>query len=271
MARVRDVGTLPSGAPYLVMEYLDGRDFDAVLAEHGALDPKVAVKYILQACEALAEAHAMGIVHRDLKPANLILTRKRDGTTAIKIIDFGISKLVASEAPGPAITQASMMMGSPLYMAPEQMTSARDVDARGDVFSLGAMLYHLLTNKPPFVGNTAVDVFERISLGPPSPRAVRPDLPAGIEAVTSRCLRKTRTTATPTWPSSPRRSRPSGRRTPSSSPRAPSASSAPRRTPTRRRARSRLQAWRRRRRWERACLRRRIRSSISPIQSCRRP
>ena len=190
VARVRDVGTLPSGAPYLVMEYLDGRDFDAVLAEHGALDPRVAVKYMLQACEALAEAHAMGIVHRDLKPANLILTRKRDGTTAIKIIDFGISKLVASEAPGPAITQASMMMGSPLYMAPEQMTSARDVDARSDVFSLGAMLYHLLTSKPPFVGNTAVDVFERISLGPPSPRAVRPDLPAGIEAVTSRCLRK---------------------------------------------------------------------------------
>ena len=190
VARVRDVGTLPNGAPYLVMEHLDGRDFDAVLAEHGALEPRVAVKYMLQACEALAEAHAMGIVHRDLKPANLILIRKRDGTTAIKIIDFGISKLAASEAPEPAMTQASTMMGSPLYMAPEQMTSARDVDARSDVFSLGAMLYHLLTNKPPFVGSTAVDVFERISLGPPSPRAVRPDLPAGIEAVTSRCLRK---------------------------------------------------------------------------------
>jgi serine/threonine protein kinase len=190
VARVRDVGTLPSGAPYLVMEYLDGRDFEAVLAEHGALDTKVAVKYLLQACEALAEAHAMGIVHRDLKPANLILIRKRDGTTAIKIIDFGISKLVSSEAPGPGMTQDSVMMGSPLYMAPEQMTSARDADARSDVFSLGAILYHLLTNTPPFLGNSAVDVFERISLGPPSPRTVRPDLPAGIEAVTSRCLRK---------------------------------------------------------------------------------
>ena len=191
VARVRDVGTMPDGAPYLVMEYLDGRDFDAVLAEHGALSPEVAVKYLLQACEALAEAHAMGIVHRDLKPANLILTRKRDGTTAIKIIDFGISKLASSEAV-PAMTQPSMMMGSPLYMAPEQMVSARDADARSDVFSLGAILYHLLTGTPPFTGNSAVDVFERISQGPPSPRSLRSDLPAGIEAVTSRCLRKDR-------------------------------------------------------------------------------
>src|SRR4051812_9601830 len=132
IARVRDVGTLPDGAPYLVMEYLDGRDFDAVLAEHGALDPQVAVKYVLQACEALAEAHSMGIIHRDLKPANLILIRKRDGSTAIKIIDFGISKLSASEGE-PGMTQAAVMMGSPLYMAPEQMASARDADARSDV------------------------------------------------------------------------------------------------------------------------------------------
>ena len=188
-ARVRDVGTLPDGAPYLVMEYLDGRDFDAVLAEHGALSPSVAVKYVLQACEALAEAHSMGIIHRDLKPANLILIRRRDGTTAIKIIDFGISKLVASQG-GPEMTQASVMMGSPLYMAPEQMASARDADARSDVFSLGAILYHFLTGKPPFLGSSAVDVFQRITAGPPSPRELRPELPEGIELITSRCLRK---------------------------------------------------------------------------------
>jgi eukaryotic-like serine/threonine-protein kinase len=191
VARVRDVGTMPDGAPYLVMEYLDGRDFDAVLAEHGALDPAVAVKYVLQACEALAEAHSIGIIHRDLKPANLILIRKRDGTTAIKIIDFGISKLISSEG-APGMTQAAVMMGSPLYMAPEQMASARDADARSDVFSLGAILYHLLTGKPPFLGSSAVDVFERITQGPPSPQEVRPELPEGIEIVTSRCLRKAR-------------------------------------------------------------------------------
>lgn len=191
VARVRDVGTMPDGAPYLVMEYLDGRDFDAVLAEHGALDPAIAVKYVLQACEALAEAHAMGIVHRDLKPANLILIRKPDGTTAIKIIDFGISKLMSNEV-GAAITQPSVMMGSPLYMAPEQMASARDADARSDVFSLGAIFYHFLTGKPPFLGTSAVEVFQLIAAGPPSPRLSRPDLPAGIEAVTSRCLRQER-------------------------------------------------------------------------------
>ena len=191
IARVRDVGTMPDGAPYLVMEYLDGCDFDAVLAEHGALDPSVALKYVLQACEALAEAHSMGIIHRDLKPANLILIRKRDGTTAIKIIDFGISKLVSTEA-APGMTEASVMMGSPLYMAPEQMASARDADARSDVFSLGAILYHLLTGQPPFRGTSAVDVFQRISEGPPSPRELRADLPEGIEKITSRCLRKDR-------------------------------------------------------------------------------
>ena len=191
IARVRDVGTMPDGAPYLVMEYLDGRDFDAVLAEHGALSPQVAVKYVLQACEGLAEAHSMGIIHRDLKPANLILIRKRDGATAIKIIDFGISKLVSNEG-GPGMTQAAVMMGSPLYMAPEQMASARDADARSDVFSLGAILYHLLTGKPPFLGTSAVDVFERITRGPPSPRDLRADLPEGIEVITSRCLRKAR-------------------------------------------------------------------------------
>ncbi len=191
VARVRDVGTMPDGAPYLVMDYLDGRDFDAVLAEHGALEPEVAVKYVLQACEALAEAHSMGIVHRDLKPANLILIRKRDGTTAIKIIDFGISKIAVSEG-GPEMTQASVMMGSPLYMAPEQMASARDADARSDIFSLGAILYHLLTGKPPFHGSSAVDVFEKITMGPPSPRDLRADLPEGIELVTARCLRKDR-------------------------------------------------------------------------------
>src|SRR6185295_16740613 len=84
------------------------------------------------------------------------------------------------------------MMGSPLYMAPEQMSSARDADARSDVFSLGALLYHLLTGTPPFPGRAAVEVFERISQGPPSPLALRPELPPGIEAVTSRCLRKDR-------------------------------------------------------------------------------
>jgi hypothetical protein len=133
----------------------------------------------------------MGIVHRDLKPANLILIRKPDGTTAIRIIDFGISKLISSEA-GAAITQVSVMMGSPLYMAPEQMASARDADPRSDVFSLGAILYHLLTGKPPFLGTSAVDVFQLIAAGPPSPRLSRPDLPAGIEEITSRCLRKAR-------------------------------------------------------------------------------
>ena len=102
IARVRDTGTLDSGAPYLVMEYLDGHDLSAVLSEKGTFPMEVAVGYVLQACEALADAHAAGVIHRDLKPGNLFLTRKNDGTPVIKVIDFGISKLaVTGEAGSP--------------------------------------------------------------------------------------------------------------------------------------------------------------------------
>ena len=198
IARVRDTGTLDSGAPYLVMEYLDGHDLSAVLSEKGTFPMEVAVGYVLQACEALADAHAAGVIHRDLKPGNLFLTRKNDGTPVIKVIDFGISKLaVTGEAGSPEngtgdMTQTAMLMGSPYYMAPEQMASARDVDARSDIWSLGIILHTLLTGTPPFKAPSVMAIFELILAGAPRLRSVLPSAPEGLEKIILKCLQKDR-------------------------------------------------------------------------------
>jgi serine/threonine-protein kinase len=130
VARVSDVGTLETGAPYMVMEFLHGQDLSAVLRDRGPLPYPDAVEFVLQACEALSEAHALGIVHRDLKPANLFLITAADGSPCVKVLDFGISKLTSPSASDPdyAMTKTQAVMGSPLYMSPEQMTSSRGVD-----------------------------------------------------------------------------------------------------------------------------------------------
>ncbi len=189
VARIHDVGTLDNGAPFIVMEYLEGRDLAALIDERGGIPLEEAALYLLQICEALAEAHSMGIVHRDLKPGNLILTRRKDGRAAVKLIDFGISKLMAP-AVDRQMTLPAVMMGSPLYMAPEQMTSARDVDHRSDIWSLGAIFYQLLTGRPPYDGKSVSQVYDLIMLGPPRVRDVLPNIPEGVEVIIRRCLRK---------------------------------------------------------------------------------
>lgn len=190
VARVTDVGTLPSGAPYMVMEHLTGRDLADALAADGPLSPALAAEYVLQACEALAEAHAAGIVHRDLKPPNLFLTHRADGSPCIKVLDFGISKFTTSKA-SDLKTKTSAVMGSPLYMSPEQLRSARDVDARSDIWGLGAVLYELLTGIPPFDAETIPQLLLMI-LEAETPPLSRPDVPPALEAVVRRCLEKDR-------------------------------------------------------------------------------
>src|SRR6185436_11481781 len=133
VCKVLDVGTLASGAPYIVMEYLEGVDLAALLSEQGAFDVETAVDFMLQTCEALTEAHTAQIVHRDLKPENLFVARLMDGTPSIKVLDFGISKQVGVRGPSRNLTNPSAALGSPYYMSPEQMRSARDVDARADI------------------------------------------------------------------------------------------------------------------------------------------
>src|SRR3954463_12881127 len=129
VARVTDVGRLENGAPYIVMEYLEGLDLGAWLQQRGPLPVSQAVEFLLQACEAIAEAHALGIVHRDLKPANLFVIRRPDGGLSVKVLDFGIAKRIGA-ARGANITSTAAVMGSPLYMSPEQLNSSKDADAR---------------------------------------------------------------------------------------------------------------------------------------------
>jgi serine/threonine-protein kinase len=188
VARVIDVG-IHEGSPFIVMELLAGIDFHKLSSTRGPLPCSEAALYVAQACDAVAEAHLYGIVHRDLKPANLFLTRRADGSPLVKVLDFGISKM-ADEA-DENLTQTTDVLGSPLYMSPEQIECPRDVDARTDVWSLGAILYKLLTGKAAFAAETASASLAKIVTKPPPPlRALRPDVPSEIEAIILHCLEK---------------------------------------------------------------------------------
>ncbi|MFT3774790.1 MAG: protein kinase [Minicystis sp.] len=196
VARVSDVGTMDNGIPYIVMEYLEGHDLSHALSIQTRLAPSVAVDYILQACEAIAEAHAAGFVHRDLKPGNLFLARRADGSDIVKVLDFGISKAVISDnepssvKPG-QLTRTTDIFGSPMYMSPEQLKSSRDVDPRADIWAIGVILYELVTGKSPFDRPTVAETFGAILYEKPeSIRKHAPECPAGLEAAILRCVEK---------------------------------------------------------------------------------
>jgi len=192
VARVLDVGELPHGAPYMVMEFLEGGDLATWLADRGPLPIEQAVDFVLQAAVGIAEAHVLGIVHRDLKPANLFCVRRSDGQWIIKILDFGISKsspIYAGQSQ--SVTNPGAVMGSPLYMSPEQLRSTKDVDHRTDIWALGVILFELLANRTPFAGETLPEIAIQVATEPPTPiRNFRPDVAAGLERVILRCLEK---------------------------------------------------------------------------------
>jgi serine/threonine-protein kinase len=189
VARIIDVGKLENGAPYIIMEYLDGEDLAGWLEARGRLPVEQAVLFVLQACEAVAAAHAIGIVHRDIKPSNLFVIRLPDGTLSVKVLDFGISKLGGTDSTDAAITSTAALLGSPFYMPPEQMRSARDVDSRSDIWALGAVLYELLAGVPPFAGASLGEVMTRVLEAAPQSL---PDVPAELQAVIAKCLQKQR-------------------------------------------------------------------------------
>src|SRR5882724_572159 len=192
VARVLDFGKTKAGIPYLVMERLEGLSLAMSVQERGPLPATEAVDYMLQACEALAEAHGQGIVHRDIKPENLFLTQGVNGTPIVKVLDFGISKQLTFNV-GRSFTNPASSMGSPCYMSPEQMSNPRLVDGRTDVWSMGAVLFELLAGRPPFDGQTLPEICAQVMCGEPaSLNDLRPDLPRGLDAVVGRCLRKDR-------------------------------------------------------------------------------
>jgi serine/threonine-protein kinase len=190
VVRVMDVGVLEGGSPFMVMEYLDGHDLAHELAQRGPLPIADAVGYILQASEALAEAHRAGIVHRDLKPANLFLALLPDGSRVVKVLDFGVSKATTQTPGSLALTQDFAMIGSPLYMSPEQMRSARDVDPRADIWALGVILFELLAGRPPFFEASIAELVRVMLEAPPSLRSFRADVPEQLERAILRCLER---------------------------------------------------------------------------------
>jgi eukaryotic-like serine/threonine-protein kinase len=182
VCRVFDFGRLETGEPYIVMEYMEGTDLARKIAHDGRQPASLVACWMIETCDAIAEAHALGIVHRDLKPANVFLANRPDGSSRAKVLDFGISKLPAQQ-----MTKTKAMMGSPAYMSPEQLESAREVDARADVWSLGTMLYELLTGKPPFVAGTLIELAVQIRERDPAPME---DVPEELAKVVTKCLQK---------------------------------------------------------------------------------
>ena len=190
VVRVTDVGLDDRVGAYMAMEYLEGSDLAHALRERGPFPVKEAVDCVLEAIDALAEAHSRGIVHRDVKPANLFLATRKGGTQTIKVLDFGISKVaLVGDGSDEKLTATGQMLGSPGYMSPEQIRASRDVDARADIWSLGAVLFELLGNTRPFDGETVGVVFANVLAQDPKPlRSVRKDAPEGLAAIVRRCL-----------------------------------------------------------------------------------
>jgi serine/threonine-protein kinase len=182
VARVSDVGNLDSGAPYMMMEFLEGADLSQTLEKLGVLPVEDAIDYIIQGCEAIAEAHTHGIVHRDLKPANLFLSKRPDGTPIVKVLDFGISKVIGGAVDN--LTKTTAAMGSALYMSPEQMQQTRAVDHRTDIYALGIALYELLAGKQPYYADTLPQLCAEILTGIPTPiRSTRAEIPEELALV----------------------------------------------------------------------------------------
>ncbi len=186
--RLIDAGTLGGGRHFMVMEHLEGADLHHILDKVGRLPMQRAVRLIRQACAAIGEAHALGIVHRDIKPANLFVTQLADGSDCLKVLDFGISKLPQATMDELALTVTGAVLGSPVYMSPEQMSSSRDVDGRTDIWALGIVLYQCLSGGFPYEADGVPQLCARVLTEDPIPLSSRVPVPRALEAVVMRCL-----------------------------------------------------------------------------------
>jgi serine/threonine-protein kinase len=188
VARVLDFDSLEDGSPYLAMELLDGMDLETRLLEEEQIPTEQAIDLMLQACEAVAEAHALGIIHRDLKPQNLFVTAAADGRELLKVIDFGIAKMLHA---GAGLTSEQVSMGTPHYMSPEQLRASGSVDARSDIWALGVILHELLTGRNVFDAQTVGELLALIETSAPR-LSLEPHHAAGLADVIGRCLAPSR-------------------------------------------------------------------------------
>jgi hypothetical protein len=190
VVRVHDVGVLDDGRPFIAMELLEGEDLGQILTASGPMAPATVVDYLLQGMEAVAQAHARGIVHRDLKPSNFFLATRSDGARVVKVLDFGIAKTIGAGAPL-ALTNTKAIMGSPLYMSPEQIRRSKEVDPQSDVWALGIVAFELLTGDTPFRGENVGELILAIAEQPaPLVSDLRPEVPTALAGIVSRCLAK---------------------------------------------------------------------------------
>jgi serine/threonine protein kinase len=185
VARTFDVGRTADGLPYIVMEYLDGVDLMALVHARGRLPVGEVVDYVLQTCEAMAEAHAQTIVHRDIKPANLFVAQRPDGSPLVKVLDFGISKALDRDL---QLTTSQAMLGTPAYMSPEQLRTSKDVDTRTDIWSLGVVMWELLSGAQPFAAASFGDLVVRV-VTEPAP-SLGDFVPPALASVVARCLER---------------------------------------------------------------------------------
>jgi serine/threonine protein kinase len=189
---ILDVGVLPDGVPFLVMEWLDGETLAARIERQGRLPVGEAVEIARQTAVAIGAANARGILHRDLKPENLLLTREPGGRDRVKVLDFGIAKLMDSQIGAAVKTHSGRLMGTPVYMSPEQFRGIpENLDQRSDIYSLGVVLYQMVCGRPPFQAAGVGDLqLLHTTAPPPPPRQYQPAIPAGLERVILRCLAK---------------------------------------------------------------------------------